>query len=247
LEAEEKQHLRDFFYKLRGETQLSVVSFKRGGWLGSSPSQTNIGLFLRRTSPYPFRICCRMFPRALHVLSALAAIPFLGGLADADETPSELVQARSMYEKELEFATRPLRERYLARLETLKRSLGGRGDARAALAVQEEIDRVTAATQQPGFGKFAGAWIIQYENGGSRRYAIKGDGMVIWVETDGKPQGETPGKMRQEGSETVVEMQFSLERISISGEKLMVEHFAPKSDYPRKVTQRGTGVKQGGK
>lgn len=53
--------------------------------------------------------------------------------------------------------------------------------------------------------------------------------------------------LAQEGSDTVVEMQFSLERISISGEKLMVEHFAPKSDYPRKVTLRGAGIKQGGK
>lgn len=232
---------------MRRETELAAVSFERGSWRWSSPSQTNIGLFLRRASPYPFRTFCRMFPRALHVLSALAAFLFLGAWADAEETPSELVQARSTYEKELEFATRPLRERYLARLETLKRSLGGRGDVRAALTVQDEIDRVSAAAQQPGFGKFAGSWMIQYENGGTRRYTIKADGTVIWVETDGKPQGETPGKMRQEGSDTVVEMQFSLERISLSGERLIVEHFAPKSDYPRKVTQRGTGVRQGGK
>jgi len=178
----------------------------------------------------------------LLAFSTLLAVPVV-----AQEEPPELAQARLVYEKELAFATRPIRERYLLRLETMKRTLGGRGDVRAALAVQEEIDRALAAALLPGLAKYSGSWLIQYENGGTRRYLIKADGSMTWVETDGKPQGDTPGKMRPEGPDAVIELPFFLERLSFSGDRLVVEHFAPKSDYPRKVTQRGTGVKQGGK
>jgi hypothetical protein len=76
----------------------------------------------------------------------------------------------------------------MLKLETIKRTLGSRGEAKAALAVQEEIDRMkAAASDASGVAKFAGVWKIMYDNAAVRRYAITVDATVIWSEENGKP------------------------------------------------------------
>jgi hypothetical protein len=153
----------------------------------------------------------------------------------ADEEPGELVQARAGYQRDVEFATRPIRDRYLGRLESLKRSLGSRGDAKGAIAVQAEIDRMkTAASDASGIAKFAGTWQVVYDNAGTRRYAITAEGAVTWSEDNGKPIAPKKAKITAKGTEFLLEFRDepALERLSIANGNLIVEHFNPKASYP---------------
>ena len=179
------------------------------------------------------------------------ALPFLVlGLgtftAPADEAIDELARAKDNFEREIAFSTRPIRERYLSRLENMKRSLGSRGDARTAGAVQDEIDRLNAMhPEQAGVVKFAGLWAIEYTNGDKRRYAISADGTEAFVEAGGKPQ-PSPAKARLtlKGNDFLVDWgNGALERMKITGKNLSVEHFNPKTNYPAgQPLTRGTGV-----
>jgi hypothetical protein len=153
----------------------------------------------------------------------------------ADEEPGELVQARAGYQRDVEFATRPIRDRYLGRLESLKRSLGSRGEVKAALAVQLEIDRLKAAVSDAaGVAKFAGVWQIIYDNAVVRRYVITGDGAVTWSEENGKPVGAKKARILAKGADFVLDFKddLALERLSISGTNLVTEYFGPKASYP---------------
>ena len=82
---------------------------------------------------------CRTFSQVVSLAAVLASAC---GVSRGQDDPPDLAQARALYQKDVEFATRPIRDRYLSRLDSLKRSLGSRGDARGAVAGQEEIDRV---------------------------------------------------------------------------------------------------------
>lgn len=151
-----------------------------------------------------------------------------------DEEPTDLVQARSLYSKEIEFATRPIRDRYLSKLDLLKRTLGGRGDARGAVAVQEEIDRIKGAAETGLLQKFVGLWKIEYSNGATRRYAIKADGLVQAEGEDGKPIPSQKGRIAARGGDVLLELsgERKLERLTLAGDVLNIEHFDPKTTYP---------------
>lgn len=179
------------------------------------------------------------------------ALPFLIlGLgisnAPADDGIEELARSRETFEKEMAFSTRPIRERYLSRLENMKRSLGSRGDARTAVAVQDEIDRVRALNPEPaGVVRFAGLWAIEFTNGDKRRYAISTDGTVAFVESGGKPQpSPAKAKLTLKGNDFLLDWgNGTLERLKIAGKNLSIEHFNPKTSYPAgQPSARGTGV-----
>ena len=63
--------------------------------------------------------------------SALILIVITLGLSAAgtlaQEDPADLIQARALYQRDVEFVSRPIRDRYVTKLETLKRTLGSRG------------------------------------------------------------------------------------------------------------------------
>ena len=178
----------------------------------------------------------------------LAAIAFVTPAfpALAENEPAELTQARTQFQREIDFTTRPIRDRYVARLELLKRGYGSRGDAKAAIILQDEIDRVKAAVADvPGVAKFAGVWHITYETTGTRRYEIKPDGTVIWSEDNGKPYGPRKAKITAKGSEFVLDFKEdpALERLSMTKGSLTVEYFAPKANFPGKAPQsKGVGT-----
>lgn len=164
----------------------------------------------------------------------------------AQDGIEELARARGAFEKEIAFATRPIRDRYLSRLEGMKRSLGSRGDARAAVAVQDEIDRVNAMNpESAGVVRFAGVWKIDYTNGVKRRYSISVDGGVTFDELAEKPM--TPpmkGKLESKGNDFLIDWgDGSIERLKISSKNLMIDHFAPRITYPAgQPSVRGVGV-----
>lgn len=158
-------------------------------------------------------------------------------LRAAEENP-ELKKEREFYERELEFALRPIRERYLSRLDKMKRLLGGRGDARGALAVQDEMDGVATSAKGGGFARFAGTWALAYTNGTTNRhYSITPAGVVTWIDENGKPFNVV-GKVQVEGSDVTIRFPGDerVERIAIAANRLLImEHFAPKTTYPKGV------------
>ena len=203
----------------------------------------NAGIFHTGCSS-PIDRCPTIMLFRLLPLVALAAISCLRPhLLAADDDVPELKQAREIYEKEIDFTTRPIRSRYISKLETLKRSPGSRGDARAAIAVQEELDRVKGGSgDAPGPARFAGVWKADYENGVTRRYTIKADGTVHWEDAPGLPAGMN-GKITMKGSDAVLELD-NLERLTIQGDTLMIEYFNPKSSYPSgQPVMRGKGTR----
>lgn len=166
----------------------------------------------------------------------------------ADEEPAELSQMRAVFQKEVDFATRPIRDRYLSKLEGLKRSLGSRGDARAAVDVQDEIDRVKGsssnATTGTGIAQFAGSWRIHYTNGSSRRYILSADGTARFIEDNRQPVSHS-GTIVLQGEDFLLDFGdgVSIERVSMKGGNLFLEHWNPKSAYPAVAPiARGTGT-----
>ena len=174
------------------------------------------------------------------VAFALAA---QGGTAVGQEENADLVQARAQFEREVDFSARPIRDRYVSRLESLKRTLGGRGDARGAAAVQDEIDRVRDLTLAQGvLSKFAGTWKVAYTNGTVRIYAISADGRVNCAEVNAS--GPQKPKLYVKGNDVLLEIgDGNLERLSIKGKTLLVEHFNPKALYlAGPPNAKGTGT-----
>lgn len=173
-------------------------------------------------------------PRASLILSFTAMMCATGGILRSQDVPAELTQARIQYQKEIDFATRPIRDRYVSRLDSMKRSLGGRGDARGAAAVQDEIDRVVAAaSEQTGAAALVGVWKVTYSNGSTRRYTVAADGTVTFDEDGGKAISPKVGKISAKGDELLLDFQDgALERIKVSGKKLITEYFIPKAQYP---------------
>ena len=181
--------------------------------------------------------------------SALILIVITLGLSAAgtlaQEDPADLIQARALYQRDVEFVSRPIRDRYVTKLETLKRTLGSRGEAKAAAAVQDEIDRVKATVPEPGAEKLAGHWHIAYMNGGTRRYVISQDGFVTLSEMDGKPVNPPlKAKLAAKGADFLLELESGkIERLKITGKKLSIEHFSTKALFESgNPNIRGTGT-----
>ncbi len=163
----------------------------------------------------------------------------------AEELPPEFTQAKASYERDVEFALRPIRDRYLLKLESLKRSLGARGDVRVALVVQEEIDRIKNLSAAGGdVARLAGDWKITFNNGRTRHYSISADGTVTWDEENGEKLTPKKARISRQGQHLLLELaEFEIERLSIRLGQLQVEHFWPKNTYPNGTPQMtGRGV-----
>lgn len=76
--------------------------------------------------------------------------------------PPELTSVRVAYLKQIESATAPIRDKYLAYLESLKKELGAKGDLEGALAVQRELDSISSSSK-----------------------AAEGDRIVVWNQNNG--------------------------------------------------------------
>ncbi|MCF7790174.1 MAG: hypothetical protein K9N47_28910 [Prosthecobacter sp.] len=97
--------------------------------------------------------------------------------------PAELTSARGNYQKQIKTLTDPVNARYLAYLESLKKSLGAKGDLDGALAVQKEIDSLpapatTKAAENAGSDKIV---IWNQNNGGKADRGTKKVSVSLWV------------------------------------------------------------------
>lgn len=183
---------------------------------------------------------------------AFAGLTLICHSVGADEEPPDLASARTTFEKDLDFATRPLRDRYLSKLDMLKRSLGSRGDARGAVAVQEEIERVRATILTPrDLAKFAGTWKITYANNATNIFVIRPNGSVRTEDPGAAVQLD--GRVQWKDSAFILEFDENKNRdagkdrlwtLSLTGNTLDVAYFEPRTNFPRgPVTLRGKGVK----
>lgn len=68
------------------------------------------------------------------------------------QEPKELTEARNAYNSELQKAIKPVNDRYLPKLEELKKQLTFKGDIKGAVAVEEVITKMTGGQplQQEG-------------------------------------------------------------------------------------------------
>jgi len=174
--------------------------------------------------------------RAAAVILSLAVItgiyagivPCVCAAAPAVDEPGELSEARARYEKDVEFATRPLRERYVQALAKVKKSLTFKGDLAGALMVQKEIESFGMGV---GIARFAGDWVCTFASGSVHHYRIESDGTFYW--NDRTPRKKLQASLK--GNDYVVDFGDDniMQRFTIAGNELKVEHFNPKTSYPK--------------
>jgi len=163
----------------------------------------------------------------------MLAVMFLAlARTGAQEIPPELQHAKAQHHKEAEFTLRPLRERYIARLETLKRTMTGRGDVRAAVAVQDEIDLLVATVNEAAIlAKFVGFWVGPA--GANRRYSIKADGTVQWVHENTTILAT--GRLVRNGKDFTFIWDANgdeVSRVNLTDTGIVMDIFQPRTTYP---------------
>jgi len=168
-----------------------------------------------------------------HLLPGLAAMFFFLPQLSANDEPPELQQARTQFEKEVDFALRPMRDRYVARLQTLKRSLVSKGELRAAVVVQDEIDLIVATVNESAIlARYVGSWIWDF-GGGKRRFSIKPDGVIEYFSETGALHAS--GRLTRIGKDFVFvwETLDQIDRVAVNENTIIMETFSPKNAFPR--------------
>ncbi len=118
---------------------------------------------------------------------------FLTSLYAADKKESEnkepaaLTVARKAYQTQTNSALDPNKKKYIAQLEELKKTIGGKGDLEGAGAVQKEIDSVSGKKpmntessdriKSTDIGTFNGHYSYKYINGHTREIDVA-DGRI---------------------------------------------------------------------
>jgi len=174
---------------------------------------------------------------AMTLLSFVAVVAIAAAADRTEEEPADLTQARASYQRDVEFATRPLRDRYLQTLERIKKSLTFKGDLAGALKVQDEMESLGSGA---GLARLAGDWVCQFANGAIHHYTIEADGTAFW--TDRSPKKKL--KIALRGKDYFMEFPDDniLERITMNGNELEIEHYTPRSTYPQGApATRGSG------
>ena len=84
----------------------------------------------------------------LFLFVSLQTLPSYG----QSQEPKELTEARNSYNVELQKATKPVNDRYLPKLEELKKQLTFNGDIKSAIAVEDVITKMSSSQslQQQG-------------------------------------------------------------------------------------------------
>jgi hypothetical protein len=123
----------------------------------------------------------------------------------AENEPPELARLRTQYEAQVEAVVAPIRGSYAKRLEALKKTLGGAGDADGMVAVQNEIDAINgapAAEKEPaaGAGDAVTIPVTSDQNIVAKAYAHALREDYYYLETD-----QTQG---------IVELKFSDKRLA---------------------------------
>lgn len=120
-----------------------------------------------------------LFPLAVLAAISTGLAPGVCAPASVSDEPAELSEARARYEKDVELAIRPLRDRYVQALERIMKSLTLRGDLAGALMVQKEMEPFASGV---GIARFAGDWVCTFSSGSVHHYKIDADGTFYWTD-----------------------------------------------------------------
>jgi hypothetical protein len=116
--------------------------------------------------------------------------------------------------------------------------------------VTDEIERADARAGR--FALYEGKWVVKYENNYTHEYVISADGSLAFdrcISPDGTPfvkKDEQKAKLVRRGGAVLVPFAGGklLERLSMEGDKLVVERFDPSSLYPERPNNKGEGVRE---
>lgn len=86
----------------------------------------------------------------------------------SSEDPVELCNTRAAYLQQMKVATDPIKMKYVQLLETLKKTLGAKGDVQGAVAVQKEIDSLNMPQLSPIGSRDDAKLIIWNQNNGGK-------------------------------------------------------------------------------
>ena len=170
------------------------------------------------------------------------AIPEQDDLA----TPTTLKKLRAVHRSALskikadkDKKLRPLMEAYAKSLSLLVSSLTRSGRIEAAGIVERKRLAIQGNLEMK---RFEGAWDVSYSIGTSRRYRINASGKVEWMNGDSV---SATSQIAKKGNDYMLDFNDGkLERISLRGAKLLVEHFDPGRRYPNAgPNTTGTGEK----
>ena len=108
----------------------------------------------------------------------------------------------------------------------------------SALAYASLLGRIQYQSEDPAALRFVGTWRVRYTNDAIRTYEVYTDGGVRFPEENRVTQLQGRGE---------VLVQFDdgkLERWTLAGKRLLVEHWSRASSYPQQTpTQIGIGVR----
>jgi hypothetical protein len=165
---------------------------------------------------------------------------------DDGNTPGGLKKLRVTYRASLAKLTaekerklQPLQDALAKSLAGLVTSLTRAGKIEDASIVEKNR---LALQVDPAIRRFEGTWTVNYDNRTSRRLRIDAFGKVEWLTKD-KVSATT--QLTKKGGDCLLDFNDGkIERLTMQGSKLMVEHFNPKTLYPRPgPNHTGTGEK----
>ncbi len=138
-----------------------------------------------------------------------------------------------------------LQEKYLADLEGARKealSNNKLDEAQRILSASQEIKEQLSDTPTPAqrTAWVPGTWrIIYHPNQVERIYVIKRSGLVVF------PPENARGQLRFVGNDLTLDFGGeAVERLTFVGNRrLFVEHYNPRSDYPKKLNQVGIGTR----
>ena len=112
-------------------------------------------------------------------------------VAFANEEPNELTNLRKAWEKSVAQEMEKKNKIYLKALEKLQKKFTGANNLAAAVAVNEEMQKVKAMKPQENlFNPPNGEWKVIYNSGATRTYSIKGNKITV-VKSSFRGAGKT--------------------------------------------------------
>lgn len=154
----------------------------------------------------------------------------------AVEYNNAMARAKASYDADSARASRA----FLSQLERAKALYMRDSDLEGANAVQAMIDNFDGA----GSSALDGDWAIKYLNGATRVYRLDGSKFEAVSATGTNGRSETVKGEIESRKDNEVVIRFTdgkLERITLAGERLLVEHFNPASGFPDSFVMLGRG------
>lgn len=179
----------------------------------------------------------------LFSIIATLALVVIASRTGAQEKTGEMERAQKEYQAKLAKAHGD----YVALLRDLVEKRTKAGDLEGAIVIRHELQETQARgpfklyepmkdKKAPLKRSVAGVWRFSYGNKTAH---------VRTIDADGKVDGGG-GNLSVRGDDLVIQFATVIERLTLAGDRLLVEHYNPASDYPNKPPdQIGIGVRVG--